>query len=134
MQKDYYQILQVAPNADLEVLNGAYRALVRQYHPDLGHSAQARRRMHERMLEINEAYQVLQDAKRRAEYDRVRRQCAGRGRAVETRRLLLLLVIILLLTRLLVSPMMGTLPSKALLLLGSLFLFFRFRRWLKSGN
>ena len=72
IMKDYYKILQIDPEASLEVMNNAYRALVRQYHPDLYHS-QRKTAMNEKMQEINEAYQVLSNAATRAEYDRKRR-------------------------------------------------------------
>lgn len=67
--KDYYKILQIHPEASLEVMNNAYRALVRQYHPDLYHSHR-RGPMNEKMQEINEAYSVLSNPATRADYDR----------------------------------------------------------------
>jgi preprotein translocase subunit Sec63 len=67
--KDYYQILEIHPDASLEVMNNAYRALVRKYHPDLYHTSD-KSRMERRMQEINEAYNVLSNAASRAEYDR----------------------------------------------------------------
>lgn len=69
--KDYYKILQIDPDASLEVMNNAYRALVRQYHPDLYHTHR-KTAMNEKMLEINEAYQVLSNATTRAGYDKKR--------------------------------------------------------------
>lgn len=67
--KDYYKILQIHPEASLEVMNNAYRTLVRQYHPDLFHT-QRKAAMNEKMQKINEAYQVLSNAVTRAEYDK----------------------------------------------------------------
>jgi curved DNA-binding protein CbpA len=67
--KDYYKILQIHPEASLEVMNNAYRALVRQYHPDLYHSKR-KDYMNAKMQEINEAYQVLSNPTSRADYDR----------------------------------------------------------------
>jgi curved DNA-binding protein CbpA len=153
MKKDYYQILQVDPNAEPDVLNGAYRALVRHYHPDRGHTVRAKRHLHERMLEINEAYHVLQDAERRAEYDQAR-HAAGQGGtsfpsvfptssipppferllSSRTRRLLLWAVITLLAARWLIPPLMGNPLLKAFLLIGLLLLLFRFGLRRKSGN
>jgi curved DNA-binding protein CbpA len=67
--KDYYKILQVHPEASLDVMNNAYRTLVRQYHPDLYHTHR-KEPMNDKMREINEAYQVLSNPSTRAEYDR----------------------------------------------------------------
>lgn len=67
--KDYYKILQVHPEASLEVMNNAYRALVKQYHPDRYHTHR-KTALNEKMQEINEAYQVLSNPASRAEYDR----------------------------------------------------------------
>lgn len=67
--RDYYQVLQVSPEADPEVIQAAYRALVKRYHPDTG-GAQA---SNEKMKEINEAYAVLSNAALRREYDERRR-------------------------------------------------------------
>jgi|GEM_PF-3904654 len=61
--KDYYRILQVHPEASLEVIQAAYRRLARQRHPDSGGSDVA-------MQELNEAYEVLSDPLKRREYDR----------------------------------------------------------------
>lgn len=63
--RDYYRILQVDPAAEQEVIEAAYRRLARKYHPDSNQSLDATRRMQE----INEAYEVLRDPARRAEYD-----------------------------------------------------------------
>lgn len=66
MQKTYYQILQVDPNADPEVITAAYKRLSLKYHPDTNRSSDANLRMQE----INEAYQALNDPAQRASYDR----------------------------------------------------------------
>jgi curved DNA-binding protein CbpA len=60
-----YDYLQVIPRADAGVIHAAYRALARQYHPDVNSSGQASRMMRE----INAAYHVLGDPNRRARYD-----------------------------------------------------------------
>ena len=67
-QKDYYEILQVSPSAEPEVIDGAYRRLARKYHPDVNPGPQAA----ERMKEINAAYDILSDPAKRAAYDRLR--------------------------------------------------------------
>ncbi len=64
--KTYYQILQVDPDAEPEIIEAAYKRLIRMYHPDVNHSADATRRMQE----MNAAYDVLRDPAKRAQYDR----------------------------------------------------------------
>ncbi|MDD5093033.1 MAG: ABC transporter substrate-binding protein [Dehalococcoidia bacterium] len=68
MARDYYKILQVDSEADPEVIKSAYKRLAQKYHPDIDKSANAEARM----KEINEAYEVLGDPQKRAEYDRVK--------------------------------------------------------------
>jgi curved DNA-binding protein CbpA len=66
---DYYEILQVRASASQEVIRAAYRALAQRYHPDnAGPEGQAA------MVDINVAYEILGDPRRRAEYDRERRR------------------------------------------------------------
>src|SRR5437899_10857136 len=65
--KDYYKVLGVDRNADQKAISVAYRQLARQYHPDVNKAAGAE----EKFKEINEAYQVLGDADRRARYDQM---------------------------------------------------------------
>ncbi|HMK56502.1 MAG TPA: molecular chaperone DnaJ [Dissulfurispiraceae bacterium] len=64
--KDYYQILGVGKDAAQEDIKKAYRKLARKYHPDLNPSDKA---AEEKFKEINEAYAVVGDEKKRAEYD-----------------------------------------------------------------
>jgi len=64
--KDYYEILGVRKDASDEELKKAYRRLARQYHPDL-HPGD--KEMEAKFKEINEAYHVLIDPKKRADYD-----------------------------------------------------------------
>jgi curved DNA-binding protein len=65
--KDYYKILGVERTADAKAIRQAFRKLARQYHPDVNKSKDAEAKF----KEINEAYQVLNDAERRAKYDQV---------------------------------------------------------------
>lgn len=66
--KDYYRILMVHPEADAFIIKAAYRRLAQEFHPDVCADPSAT----ERMAEVNEAYEVLIDGARRAEYDSVR--------------------------------------------------------------
>jgi len=66
-RKDYYRVLQVAPDASNEEIKRAYRRLAREHHPDVNPGdGEAERRF----KEINEAYQVLSDPESRRAYDR----------------------------------------------------------------
>lgn len=62
-QKDYYKILGVSKNASADEIKKAYRKLAHQYHPDKSHGDEAK------FKEVNEAYQVLSDKEKRAQYD-----------------------------------------------------------------
>jgi len=75
--RDHYEVLQVHPRAEAEVIRAAYRALARKYHPDLGGSPR-------RMIELNDAWDVLGDAARRAEYDASRGASAASQSAAPT--------------------------------------------------
>lgn len=72
---DYYEILEVHPNASPEVIARAYRVLVSRYHPDL-HPPERRAWAEDRMKRVNEAFSVLSDPQKRADYDR-KRQAAN---------------------------------------------------------
>jgi curved DNA-binding protein CbpA len=60
--QDPYAVLQVVPNADQEVIDAAFRALARKYHPD----RDATRRAAEKMAELNLAYALVRDPKLRS--------------------------------------------------------------------
>ena len=70
--KDYLKILEVHPDASAEVIDRAYKALARKYHPD-AYPVDQRQWATMKMQEINEARDVLTDPRRRAEFDRWRR-------------------------------------------------------------
>ena len=69
--KDYYEILGVSPNADKNVIKQTYRQLARKHHPDVN---PGNKDAEEKFKTINEAYQVLSDAKQRKKYDELRAQ------------------------------------------------------------
>jgi len=72
--KDYYKILGVPPESDIKEIKSAYRKLARKYHPDMNSEPGAE----DKFKEVAEAYEVLKDAGRRAEYDELR-QYGGRA-------------------------------------------------------
>src|SRR4030042_6976632 len=65
---DYYEILGVKKDASQDDLKKAFRHLARKYHPDLNKGS---KEAEEKFKEINEAYQVLSDPQKKAEYDQV---------------------------------------------------------------
>jgi len=73
MSKDYYNILGVAKNASKDDVKKAYRKLAHKYHPDKKGGDERK------FKEINEAYYVLGNEQRRAEYDRYGRVFSGAG-------------------------------------------------------
>lgn len=68
--KDYYQILGVSRDASPEEIKKAYYKLAQKYHPDKGGDEK-------KFKEINEAYQVLSDKEKRAQYDKYGRVFEG---------------------------------------------------------
>ena len=63
MPKDYYQTLGISKTASQDEVKKAYRKLAHKYHPDKGTGDEAK------FKDINEAYQVLSDDKKRSNYD-----------------------------------------------------------------
>ncbi len=66
--KDYYKILGVDRKASDDDIRKAYRKLAKKYHPDYNPD---NKQAEDRFKEINEAYEVLSDTKKRSYYDRV---------------------------------------------------------------
>ena len=71
--KDYYQVLGVQKGASEEDIKSAFRKLAHKYHPDKKGGDE------KKFKEVSEAYAVLSDKKRRAEYDTYGRTFAGGG-------------------------------------------------------
>ena len=67
--KDYYDVLGVSKNATEDDIKRAYRKLARKYHPDLNKDNP--KAAEEKFKEVNEAYHVLSDADKRAQYDQL---------------------------------------------------------------
>ena len=65
--KDYYEVLGVTRDASPDDIKRAYRALARRHHPDVSHDKAGAEHL---FKEINEAYEVLSDPQKRAQYDR----------------------------------------------------------------
>ena len=66
--KDYYAILGVSPSASAAEIQRVFRRLALEFHPDVNSSTEAAARFQE----INDAYQILKDPEKRAEYDESR--------------------------------------------------------------
>jgi molecular chaperone DnaJ len=64
-QRDYYEVLGVSRDADTKAIKDAFRQLALKYHPDRNKAPDAE----ERFKEIAEAYAILSDPKKRADYD-----------------------------------------------------------------
>lgn len=73
--RDYYEILGLKKGASADELKKAYRNLARQHHPDVDKSAGAEGRF----KEINEAYQILSDPKKKEMYDQFGHAAFSRG-------------------------------------------------------
>ncbi|MFX0031282.1 MAG: DnaJ C-terminal domain-containing protein [Promethearchaeota archaeon] len=67
MRKDYYQILDLPKNATKEEIKRAFRKMARKYHPDVNPDEP---KSGEKFKEINEAYSILSDDKKREMYDK----------------------------------------------------------------
>lgn len=64
IEQDYYELLQISPNAEPETVHRVYRLLAQRFHPDNQESGD-----HARFRALVEAYEVLSDPERRAGYD-----------------------------------------------------------------
>ena len=62
--RDYYETLQLSPNADEETISRVFRILVKRYHPDNADTGNTKK-----FNEVMEAYRALSDPEKRAAYD-----------------------------------------------------------------
>ena len=75
-EKDFYAILGVEKNAEAAAIKKVYRKLARDLHPDAN---KGDAKLEERFKEVSEAYDILSDPKKRAEYDEARSLFARGG-------------------------------------------------------
>jgi len=68
-EKDYYAVLGVDSKADGATIKKKYRQLARELHPD---KTKGDKKLEDRFKEVSEAYDILSDDKKRAEYDQAR--------------------------------------------------------------
>jgi len=73
--RDYYDILGISKSASTAEIKSAYRKLALKWHPDRNKESDA----HEKFKEINEAYEVLSNAEKKAKYDQFGHAAFGQG-------------------------------------------------------
>lgn len=70
MTKDYYKILDISEFSTSDEIKSAYRKLARKWHPDVAGSSES---VITRFKEINEAYEILSNNSKKADYDKARK-------------------------------------------------------------
>lgn len=68
MKKNYYDWLEVSKHASPEIIEKAYKTLVKKYHPDLQENSQ-KNKSEEILKKLNAAYEILSDPEKRKNYD-----------------------------------------------------------------
>lgn len=68
MEKNYYDILEININASPQIIEKAYKTLVKMYHPDLQEDG-LKQEYENKLKEINEAYEILSDPIKKESYD-----------------------------------------------------------------
>ena len=66
--KNYYDLLEVTPKASTEIIEKAYKVLIKKYHPDL-YNGEERIYAEKKTRELNEAYHILSNEFLREQYD-----------------------------------------------------------------
>ncbi|GMC17387.1 hypothetical protein N5D_13630 [Enterococcus faecalis] len=69
-KRDYYEVLGLAKGASDDEIKKAYRKLSKKYHPDINKEADAE----EKFKEVSEAYEVLSDPQKKADYNPIHYQ------------------------------------------------------------
>ena len=91
--KNYYDILEVARNASPEVIEKAYKALVKKYHPDL--QPDEKKQMAENKIKlINEAYDVLSDKIKKENEHYIHNEIQKENTKIIIYKIILILIII----------------------------------------
>lgn len=78
--RNYYQILEISKDATVEEIKKSYRSLARKLHPDVN---PGNKEAEEKFKDINEAYDILSDAEKRAQYDKFIRYWKPKGFAAK---------------------------------------------------
>ncbi|HEX7736990.1 MAG TPA: DnaJ domain-containing protein [Ktedonobacteraceae bacterium] len=78
---NYYKLLGVAASASAAEIKKAYRRLAREHHPDVNASARD-----EQIKRLNEAYEILSNARKRAAYDELLREARERAEEILAER------------------------------------------------
>ena len=82
--KNYYNILEIDPTSTQEQIRAQHRLLVHAWHPDKFPNPELRAKAEERLKEINEAYSILSNDKKRQDYDRIIQSQETRSPPVST--------------------------------------------------
>lgn len=69
MKEDYYNIMELNPNATQEEIKSQFKKLVLKYHPDKCTDPNKKKEVEEKFIKIKKAYEVLSDPKKRKQYD-----------------------------------------------------------------
>lgn len=67
--ENYYDILEVSPKASKQIIDKVYKVLAKKYHPD-ANPEDKKEWAEEKFKKINEAYEIISDKEKRAEYDK----------------------------------------------------------------
>jgi CheY-like chemotaxis protein/DnaJ-domain-containing protein 1 len=84
--KDFYAILEVSPTASQETIREQYLLLIQAWHPDKFPNPAQKAKAEEKCKQINVAYDVLRDPRKRANYDGDVRGASSRSSEAEVRR------------------------------------------------